>query len=70
MTNNNTQTQEYRGGQLNRIQAQWVADWLRAQGRELPSGWSSIWKMKAEVVAKKYDVSQQDVIRAANGDKR
>lgn len=65
-----TNTQTYKGGSLNRIQAQWVADWLRGVGVELPSGWASIWKMNAKQVATKYSKTMEDVIAAGNGDKR
>ncbi len=71
----NTQTDTdtkgtYKGGVLGRVQAGWVADWLRAQGVHLPSGWTSIWRMNAKQVAAKYKVMQDDVISAANGEKR
>lgn len=68
-TQTDTQTQ-YKGGTLNRIQAQWVADWLKSVGVELPSGWTAIWKMNAKQVAAKYRVASDDLIAAANGEKR
>lgn len=68
-TQNPTNTKEYKGGSLGRIQAQWVADWMKSQGIEL-SGWTSVWKMNAKQVAAKYKVMADDVIAAANGEKR
>lgn len=71
--NTQTQTQTsgmYKGGVLGRIQAQWVADWMKSEGIALPSGWTSIWKMNAKQIAAKYKVTPEDVIAAANGEKR
>lgn len=69
-TQTQTKTNDYKGGVLGRIQAQWVAEWLKSQGIELPSGWTSIWKMNAKQVAAKYKVMSEDVVAAANGEKR
>lgn len=69
-TQTQNQKQSYTGGSLKRIEAQWVADWLRSQGVELPNGWTSIWKMNAKQVSIKYNKSMEDVIAAANGEKR
>ena len=69
-TQTDNQTKTYKGGLLDRIQAQWVADWLKNNGAQLASGWTSIWRMNAKKVAAKYGVSVDDVIRAANGEMR
>lgn len=69
-TQTDNQTKIYKGGLLDRIQAQWVADWLKNNGAQLASGWTSIWRMNAKQVAAKYKVMQDDVISAANGEKR
>lgn len=55
---------------LDRIQAQWVADWLKSNGVQLSAGWTSIWRMNAKKVAAKYGVNVDDVTRAANGEMR
>lgn len=69
-TQTDNQTKTYKGGLLDRIQAQWVADWLKSNGVQLSAGWTSIWRMNAKKVAAKYGVNVDDVTRAANGEMR
>lgn len=50
---------------LKRFEAQIVAEYLREKGVDLPSGWVSVWKMTPAEVAKKYRLTEAEIIRVA-----
>ena len=51
---------------LSRFEAGYVYQWLEAEkGKKIQGGWTSVYRRTPEEVAKEYNVSKEDVIKAA-----
>ena len=56
---------------LNRIQATWVADWLKEiKQKPVKSGWLGIYQMSISDVSKRFHVTADEVASAARGEQR
>lgn len=50
---------------LGRVEATLCADYLHKKGKELPSGWITIWKKRPTEIAKDYKLSIEAILVAS-----
>lgn len=50
---------------LTEKESKWVADWLAGKGHSLPRGWIAVNRLRPSEVAKRYKVTQAEVIQAS-----